>query len=252
MKRLFVIDNDNDMDLNKEWLHLIPEFSIILHRVWKCEGDADGRKKLMQRRVFGYIYLTVDYASPLFTWEKDARQMEAMKMMNLKSGDLEHENIMAAIKKYDDMQYECAPTMKALRAMYASVDKMNQFLEDIDLSQVDKQGKPMYTPASITRAIKEMNAAYDAIHTMERRVQEQLKQEGGNTIRGTATLGGREGKRDKNWSEGSGPTTTEVQKSINEAIENGKVVAAVNSPTDYRSMGNYLNDLTKDTEEDND
>lgn len=249
MKRLFVVSNDLDIDLNKEWLHLIPEFSIILHRVWKCEGDADGRKKIMQKKVFGYIWLTIDYGSPLFTWDKDARREEALKMMQLKPGDVDEPRVTAAIQTYERLQLESVPALKALRSMYASLERMNEFLENIDLDAVDKQGKPKHTPASVTRAVKEMNAAYDAVATMERRVMEQLKSEGGNTIRGTATLGGREGKRNKEWQEGTGPMKTEIQKSIETAIEEGKDLVAKDSTPDFRQMGTYFNQITKDEEE---
>jgi hypothetical protein len=248
MKRLFIVDNNNEIDLNKEWLHLIPEFAKILHRKWLCEGDADGRKKVMARRIFAYIYLTVDYASPLFTWTKEARHEEAMKAQQLKEGDLQSDGVKAAIERYEEMQLESVPALKALRAMYSSLEKMNTYLEAIDMSERDKQGKAVQTPASITRAIKDMNAAYDAVSTMERRIMEDLKKEA-NTIRGTATLGGKEGKRGKDWREGSGPAPTELQKSIETALENGKEIVAIETSPDFRQMGDYLMKMTKDDED---
>jgi hypothetical protein len=249
MKRLFIMDNEGNVDLNKEWLHMIPEFSILLHRVWRCEGDADGRKKLMQRRIFNYIYLTIDFASPLFTWENDARLLEALKSQNLKSGDVEEDKVQAAIRKYDEYQQESSPKLKALRGMHNALDKMNEKMETINLDEVDKQGKPLYTPSTITRFMKEINAAYDALETMERRVLEELKKEGGNTIRGTATLGGKEGKR-KEFQEGAGPTQSEVQKSVDKALEEGKEIAVIGeSSTGFREMGAILNKMTSEEEE---
>lgn len=244
MRRLFVMDNDGELDLNKEWLHMIPEFSIILHRVWKCEGDADGRKKTMQKKIFKYIWLTIDYASPLFTWQKDARCLEAMAQQNLKSGDIEHPTIVAAIEYYEYLQSESVPELKALKGMYASLDKMNEFLEHIDFKAEDKQGKPKYTPSTVTRAIKDINMAYDAIATMEHRVTERLKKEGGNTIRGTATLGGMEGKRKKEWAEGAGPAGSEIQKSIEAAGDDNMI--AVEGEANFRKMGAYLKNITSD------
>jgi hypothetical protein len=232
---------DGEIDLNKEWLHMIPEFSIILHRVWKCEGDADGRKKLMQHRIFNYIYLTIDFGSPLFSWEKEAREVEAMKSQNLKPGDITDPKVQAALRKYDEYQQESSPKLKALRGMHAALDKMNDHLQTIDLSEEDKQGKPKYTVATITRAMKEMNAAYDALETMERRVLEELKKEGGNTIRGTATLGGKEGKRKaEDWVEGAGPMQSEIQKSIEKAIDEDAEVVLSTPGADFRRMGAAL------------
>lgn len=248
MKRLFIVDNNNEIDLNKEWLHLIPEFSKILHRRWLCEGDSDGRKKLMARRIFGYIYLTVDYASPLFTWTDEARHEEAIKSMELKSGDLESDGVKEAIHKYDEMQRDSTPALQALQSMHSALRHMNDFLKTIDLNAVDKMGKPLHTPASITRAIKDMNAAYDSVSTMERRVMEDLKKEA-NTIRGTATLGGKEGKRNREWKEGSGATPTELQKSVETALEEGKEIVAIDTSPDFRQMGGYLMQITKDDNE---
>lgn len=250
MKRLFVVDNDYKIDLNKEWLHLIPEFSVILHRIWKCEGDSDGRKKLMQFRVFGYIYLTIDFGSHLFTWTEEARKAEALKILQLKEGDIDHPTIESAIKEYERLQLETVPALKALRGMYAVLEKMNSFFETIDFSEVDKQGKPKHTPNSINNAIKNMNASYDALATMERRVMESLKSEGGNTIRGTATMGSKEGKRKKDWVEGKGPEKNELEKSIEQAIEDGTDLLPVDSLPDFRTMGKYLKDITSEEEED--
>lgn len=249
MKRLFIISNDYEIDLNKEWLHLIPEFSKVLHRRWLCEGDADGRKKIMAKRIFGYIYLMLDYASPLFTWEEDARRAEALRMMKLKAGDIDSDGVKDAYNWYVEYQDECLPTLKALRSMHAALRKMNTYLNDIDFDARDKQGKPLHTPGSITRAIKEMNAAYDAVATMERRVLEDLKKES-NTIRGTATLGGREGKRKKEWAEGTGPMQTEIQKSLDTAIEEGKNLVPIDSIPTFKQVGEYLKDITKDQEDD--
>lgn len=245
MKRLFVMDNEGNIDLNKDWLHMIPEFSIILHRVWKCDGDSDGRKKLMQRRIFNYIYLTIDFASPLFTWDKDARLLEAMKSQSLKSGDIEDPKVQAAIRRYDEMQQESVPALKALRGLYSALSKMNDFLETVDFAAEDKQGKPKYTPNSITQYAKNINSAYDAINQMERRVMEELKKEGGNTIRGTATLGGREGKR-KEWQESAGPMKSEITKSVDKALEEGKEILVMEAGVvDFRAMGGALNSMTK-------
>ena len=247
MKRLFVIDNEGNIDLNKEWLHMVPEFSIILHRKWLCEGDADGRKKLMQRRIFSYIYLTEDFGSHLFTWTEEARHIEALKLQNLKEGDVQEEKVKAAIKKYSEYVQESSPKLKALRGMYAALERMNTYLESIDLNERDKQEKAVHTPSSITRAIKEMNAAYDALETMERRVMEELKKEGGNTIRGTASLGGKEGKRKASeWTESAGPMSSEIQKSVEKAIEEGKEIIAVPVGADFRSMGGALKRFIND------
>lgn len=243
------MDNEGNIDLNKEWLHMIPEFSVLLHRIWKVEGDSDGRKKLMQRRIFNYIYLTVDFASPLFSWDNDARLLEALKSQNLKSGDVEDPKVQAAIRKYDEYQQESSPKLKALRGMHVVLDKMNTYLETISLEERDNQGKAIHTPSSITRAMKEMNAAYDALETMERRVLEELKKEGGNTIRGTATLGGKEGKR-KEFQESAGPMVSEVQKSIEKAIEDGKEIALTEaSSSDFRTVGGMLLKMTREEEE---
>lgn len=249
MKRLFVISNDNEMDLNKEWLHLVPEFARVLHRRWFCEGDADGRKKIMARRIFGYIYLMVDYASPLFTWEEDARRAEAMKMMQLTAADLDTDGVQDAYDKYQELVQESSVILKSLKSVYSTIHKMQEYMDSIDFTKEDKQGKLQWTPAQAVKTIKDMNSMYDAVQQLERRVMEDLKKEA-NTIRGTATLGGREGKRKKEWTEASSSVDAAVKDTINEAIENDQTIVATDREPDFRDIGGMLRELTKDQEDD--
>lgn len=249
MKRLFIIDSDYNVELNKEWLYLVPEFKKIMQRKWSCEGDYDGRKKIMQQRVFGYIYLMLEYASPLFNYEEDARRAEALSMMNLKPGDIDEAGVAAAYKKYEELMEGQSRILLSLRGVYAVMDKMDNHLKTIDFNAVDKMGKPLHTPASVIRVVKDMNMAYDSIQQMERRVMEDMKKEG-NTIRGKATLGGKEGKRAATiWTEGIGPEDNEISKSIENAIEDGKPVATVATRPTMSQLGNYLKPLIEEEDE---
>lgn len=241
MNKLFVVNSDFELDLNKEWLHLVPEFSVILHRKWKVEGDSDGRKKLMQRRLFGYMYLIFDYASPLLNFDTETRHQEALRMMKLKEGDLQSEGVGAAMKKFEFFVENSSRILKTLRVMYTVLDKMDEHLRTIDFTAVDKQGKLLYTTNSVIKSMKDMNSMYDSIQQLERRVMDDLKKEA-NTIRGSAILGGKEAKvRDGVWEE-TGPQI-EQQELTDETLQ------AIKLPTSMQNLGAYISELTKEEEE---
>lgn len=250
MKRLFVIDSDLNMDLNREWLYLVPEFNKLMRQKIKWDGDYDGRRKIYQMRVFGYIYLMLDFASPLFNYEEDARRAEAMGMMNLKPDDIDKADVVAAYMRYDVLIENSSRMLKSLRGAYGMLDKLDDHFSKISFDETDKMGRPKYNSSVVSKSIKDINAMYDSLQTMERRVMDDLKQES-NTIRGRATLGGKEGKRTTTvWVEGGSKMASEINQAIQEGVEADKDIVATELQPTMANLGNFIKPLTADEDED--
>lgn len=71
-----------------------------------------------------------------------------------------------------------------LQDMKIAIEKVRQFLRDVDLTAVDDKGKPLYTINSVTTAIKQIpQLAKDVVEaekTITKEIEEQGRARGGN------------------------------------------------------------------------
>ena len=71
-----------------------------------------------------------------------------------------------------------------LQDMKVAIDKVRQFLRDVDLTLVDDKGKPVYTINSVTSAIKQIpqlaKDVLEAEKTITKEIEEQGRARGGN------------------------------------------------------------------------
>jgi hypothetical protein len=214
--RLFTIGSDFQAELNIDWLSLVPEFSALLRRDKGSKGDYRGEKKLKARREFTFIYFDLDFTSPLKEYEEFERRQQALHYAGLTESDLD-EAVMAAHKEYNNLLMNSSRSLKTLRAVKKSLDQLDKYFEEIDFSKVDKMGKLLHTTDSYLKNLKTLKGAYDSVDEFEDRVKQELTGDGG--IRGNASLGGKEGKRDNTWTEAPEETKPETEPETKSDIE---------------------------------
>lgn len=61
--KIFTLDKDNNVTINKIEITTYPAFNKILRRDTGSKGDADGRKKIQAFKEFAYIYQFADVLS---------------------------------------------------------------------------------------------------------------------------------------------------------------------------------------------
>ena len=229
--RLFTIGPDFQVELNKEWIALIPEFNELLKRDRGSKGDYRGEKKLKARREFTFIYLDLDFTSPIREYPDYERRELAMKDAGLTESDLDAA-VMTAHSKYNELLLNSSRSLKTLRAVEKSLDQLDNYFENLDFTERDKKGELVHSPKDYLANLKTLKAAYESVDDFRDRVKQELSGDGG--IRGNASLGGKEGKRDKTWSEASQPAeqqTTTVQQ------------------TNFADIGKLINGIETDNEE---
>jgi hypothetical protein len=207
--RLFILDESmTSVELNKEWIHLVPEFSALIRSDKGSAGDYDGRKKLKARREFAYIYFMLDFTSPLRYMDEFDRREAAMQMAGLTEKDIDGP-LMAAYGVYDKLLQNSSRSLKTLRSVQKGLDALDSYFENINFEDKDNKGSLVHQPNQYILNIERLGKAYDALDKFEKRVQEELTGEA--SIRGNASLGGKEGRREGGWDEGEGtpPELTE-------------------------------------------
>lgn len=208
--KLFEIDIDtNTIKLNKEWIFLTPEFAALIRRDKGSEGDYDGRRKLKAIKEFTFIYFFVDFSSPLRDYEPTEKRREALVYAQLTEDDIDAA-VETALLKYQEMFINSARSLRTYKALNKTLDAMDKFFEELDMSEVDKKGELKYDPTTVVNSAKKMDEYYTALKNFSKRVEEELSQ-GASSIQGTRTLGDKEAKTPAKWSEQEiGDTSTRV------------------------------------------
>lgn len=203
--RLFTLDSTYQVELNKEWIMLIPAFAALLKRDKGSEGDYRGQKKLKAKKELTFIYFDLDFASPLREYDEFERREKALEYAELKESDLD-EAVMAAHAEYENLLLNSSRSLKTYRAVQKSLDALDTYFEDIDFNAVNNKGELLHNSSTYMMNIKRLDEAYTAIDRFRKRVEEELS--GTPSIRGNASLGRREAKfstgekRDTRWQEG--------------------------------------------------
>lgn len=104
MFRIFKLDSEKNLLINREEILAIPEFKRILTRHNPSKGDADGRKKLQAFKEFMFIYLYTDMTSPYIDREESQKFEISKKEAGISDDWSMDEDIRICINKYRELQ----------------------------------------------------------------------------------------------------------------------------------------------------
>ena len=149
---LFIFDNSNNtlrLDDDEKGFLLVKEFS----RLWdpernKCKEDPSGKERRKAFKEFTFIYLMLDFKSPYFQYLEQEKYDAALIDSGLDKKDLEDPLFSAAYKKYEEIQ-DSDRILALIRTAYHTLHKMQVFLDNIDFSDTDEMGKPLYKPKDV-------------------------------------------------------------------------------------------------------
>lgn len=200
--RLFYVNEVYEVELNKEWILMIPEFAILISRDRGSPGDYRGDKKKKAKRELAFIYYCLDFTSPLREWDEFERRQEALRYTSLTEADIDAE-VMVAYDYYEQLLLQSSRSLKTLRSLRLGLDTLDTKFQTIDFAKTDKFGRPIYTTEDFMKNVMALPKLRAAVLDIERAVEEELKADTG--IRGKATLGLKEGKKKPDWTEGGPP-----------------------------------------------
>lgn len=100
-----------------------------------------------------------------------------------------------SIPKFTELQLECIELYKKLTTTLSqellnstkiAIAKVREFLETVNLSDVDDKGKPLYTISSITTAIKQIPQLAKDVMDAEKAIAKEIQEQG--RARGSSEL----------------------------------------------------------------
>jgi hypothetical protein len=151
---------------------LIPQFKKIMN---KYKGGA--------LDVFCFIYYYLDYKSPFFDYNPEAREATLMNMFN-KDGKftLEDAEVIDAMDLYKQMNV--TPMIALLDGVNVAVHRMTNYLKSTDITD-GKDGNL----AQIQKLVKELGPTISSYDQLKDAVEKEIEK---STIRGNKSISNRE------------------------------------------------------------
>ncbi len=186
--KFFVLNTaNNDIEIQMDEILLIKEFAEL----WnvnrnKCKEDSTGTKRLRAKREFAYMWLMLDWTSPYADYSEQERNDACRKDANISDKEYADPDFRAACRKYREIQ-ESSRIIKLIKSAQGAVDKLIDFLDMIDLSKEDENGKPIYKIKDITSGISDIPKVTEQLKSLEVIYKKELQVEGeirGDQIKG--------------------------------------------------------------------
>lgn len=191
MIKLFELGENSMVQLNKEWISMIPEFKRLLTKDKGGPGDGSGKYKKHATRQFTYIFLRYDFRSPLENYNDEEREIESMRMAELTPGQVQADgDLWDAIRMYQQLLDKCSPTLKTYRDLKDSVDDLTEYIKEMNLRERTAMGAKVHSPKDKQEAINGMPKTMETLTKLELAVKQEMNEDGG--MRGDAVKGGDE------------------------------------------------------------
>jgi len=158
---------------------LIPAFKKIVTR------DKDRFKELAKKEL-AFLFLYCNYNSD-FTGLPDAERLDVCKQeLKLPDNWVIDKYIEDAIVEYVKQTESNKPFIKFLKSCYTGLEKIRKYIEEIDLSELDGNGKPVYSAKDLVMNIGKASELITSISELEEKVKKQAlstaKVRGGQAI----------------------------------------------------------------------
>lgn len=186
--QLFIFDNNtNTLRIDDYSILLIKEFANL----WepnrnKCKEDKTGEKRLLAYKEFTYIYLVLDFKSPYFKSPIKDRQDAALIDSGLTEDNLKDETFIEAFNKYEELQ-NADPILTSIKVAYRTLYKYQVYLDNIDFTEVDVDGKPIHKAKDILASIGEISKMRTQLQELEQMHKTDLAAQ--SKLRGDVELG---------------------------------------------------------------
>lgn len=186
--QVFIFDNaTNTLQIDDYNILLIKEFADLWDQERnKCKEDKTGVKRLRAYKEFTYIYLVLDFKSPYFKSPIKDRQEAALVDSGLNKSDLEDEVFAAAYRKYEELQ-DADPILTSIKVAYRTLYKFQVYLDNIDFSEVDIEGKPIHKAKDVLSSIGEISKMRTQLQELELQHKTDLAAQ--SKLRGDVELG---------------------------------------------------------------
>lgn len=180
-------ETNNTLRIDEPSIFLIKEFKALLDdKRNKCDEDKTGKKHLRAFRELTYIFLMLDFKSPYFRYLEKDKHEAALADSELTSENLKNPEFVDAFNKYREIQ-DADEILLLIKTAQRTLYKTRVFLDNIDYSEVDDMGRPIYKPKDVMADINSISAMRKNLLALEEEHKSSLGQT--SNVRGGIELG---------------------------------------------------------------
>jgi hypothetical protein len=178
---------NNTLRIDEPTIFLVKEFAALLDdKRNKCPEDKTGKKHLKAFSELTYIFLMLDFKSPYFRYLEKDKHEAALADSGLNHADLKDPEFVNAFLKYQEIQ-DADEILLLIKTAQRTLYKTRVFLDNIDYSEVDDLGKPIYKPKDVMADINSISAIRKNLIALEEEHKSSLGQS--SNVRGGVELG---------------------------------------------------------------
>lgn len=157
---------------------IVPSNEIMLIAPIRKLYNSDKTKN--KDRFFQLLSVIYFYADPRSSYNYITDDSERLKVIIEQEGLPKNFKIDKELQEIIDVykQHTITTSYLLLQDTRIAIDKLREFLRNIDLTQTDDKGKPAYTISSITQAIKQIPQLAKDIQEAERVVAKEIEEQG--------------------------------------------------------------------------
>ena len=190
MIKFFSYDSQkNKVIINQPEILLVKEFADL----WtdernKCPEDPDGHLKLKEFKELIYIYIAIDWGAPGSKDTPANRHQGAVEASGLTPEELKDETLLAACRKYKELQDASSVVGKMVETYTNKLHEMRIFIESIDFNErSETTGMPIFKTKDMLSEMQTLSKALDALKDLEDRYK--AEQEEATGLRGNKRPG---------------------------------------------------------------
>lgn len=185
--KLFILDDDSRLTVNKIEILLVPEFAALWEPVRnKSDRDKNGYSRLRAYNEFKYIYLMYDWESPYKTFNEQDRRNTVIEETGITEEGLKDVKFLAACRKYEKMQI--TPQLRLLEAAYRALDELTLFYNLVNLQERREDQSFVMDSKKVVDSLGNLSKLVAGLESLELIVKKQ-KEANAPQIRGDVEPG---------------------------------------------------------------
>jgi hypothetical protein len=178
---------DDEIRLNKPEVLLYPEFDRLYNDFdfLKCKEDKSGKNRIKAWNVFKYIWLAHDFRSDYMELPEAMRIEYATLDSGLSKEDIANTMVISAIAKYEKIQN--TRLIKMLKTAQSTLDKVDDFLNKIDLFEKDSKDAYVHKTKDLMSQIAQIGDVAAGVKDLEFQIKREMESK--TAIKGDAEEG---------------------------------------------------------------